>query len=66
MHELFIKEIIIDWNKIEYKSYLRKIISLVSLESIKLENNITLLAGENGSGKSTLLEAIAICRGFNP
>ena len=45
MHELFIKEIIIDWNKIEYKSYLRKIISLVSLESIKLENNITLLAG---------------------
>ena len=66
MHELFIKEIIIDWNKIEYKSYLRKIISLVSLESIKLENNITLLAGENGSGKSTLLEAIAICKGFNP
>ena len=62
MHELFIKEIIIDWNKIEYKSYLRKIISLVSLESIKLENNITLLAGENGSGKSTLLEAIAICK----
>lgn len=66
MIELFIKEIIIDWTKIEYKIYLRRIRSLVSLDSIKLENNITLLAGENGSGQSTLLEAIAICRGFNP
>lgn len=66
MHELFIKEIIIDWNKIEHNSYLRKIKSLTSLNSMKFENNITLLAGENGSGKSTLLEAIAICKGFNP
>ncbi len=66
MHELFIKEIIIDWNKIEHNSYLRKIKSLTSLNTMKFENNITLLAGENGSGKSTLLEAIAICKGFNP
>ena len=66
MNELFIKEIIIDWNKIEHNSYLRKIKSLTSLNSMKFENNITLLAGENGSGKSTLLEAIAICKGFNP
>lgn len=66
MNELFIKEIIIDWNKIEHNSYLRKIKSLTSLNTMKFENNITLLAGENGSGKSTLLEAIAICKGFNP
>ena len=66
MNEQFIQRILIDWNKIEENSYLRKIEAIHNLEELVFEKPITFLVGENGSGKSTLLEAIAVAYGFNP
>lgn len=65
MNHLFIKEIRIDWNKIDNNSYLTQIPSLQNLTSLSLEKDVTFFVGENGSGKSTLLEGIAVAYGFN-
>lgn len=66
MNNQFIQSISIDWNKIDPRSYLRKIKSISGLENLEFINPITFFVGENGSGKSTLLEAIAVAYGFNP
>lgn len=63
---MFIKEIIINWDKISEQSFLRRIPAFAHLERLTLEAPVTFLVGENGSGKSTLLEAMAIACGFNP
>lgn len=62
----FIRQIRIDWDKIETSSYLRSIPALAGLEELSFSENITFFVGENGTGKSTLLEAIAAGYGFNP
>lgn len=66
MNNNYIREIRINWNQISENSYLRKIKSLSTTDSICFPAPVTFFAGENGSGKSTLLEAIAIAAGFNP
>ena len=66
MNFQLINGIIIDWNKIDKNSYLRKIEALQGIESLTFDHAITCFTGENGSGKSTLLEAIAVADGFNP
>lgn len=63
---VFIKQILIDWNKISGDSYLRNVKSFCGLEKLDFHKDVTFFVGENGSGKSTLLEAMAIADGFNP
>jgi predicted ATPase len=38
--------------------------ALAKIEQLRLDESVTLLAGENGSGKSTILEALAAAIGF--
>lgn len=64
--EQLIREVRIDWCKIEEGSYLRRIPAISGVERIEFDRPVTFFVGENGSGKSTLLEAIAIACGFNP
>ncbi len=66
MIDLHIKGLSIDWDKIDQRSYLRKIESIAGVEQLSFHRPITFFVGENGSGKSTLLEAIAVAYGFNP
>lgn len=66
LFNLFIRNIRIDWSKIEEYSYLREIPAFVNLKGMDFTRNITFLVGENGTGKSTLLEAVAVAYGFNP
>lgn len=66
MNYQFIQAVLFEWNKIDRRSYLRKIGALHNVERIDFKNPISLFVGENGTGKSTLLEAIAVCHGFNP
>ena len=61
-----IKQVFIDWNRIEEDSYLRSIPAIAGMEELSFENAVTFFVGENGSGKSTLLEGIAVAYGFNP
>lgn len=63
---MFIKEVLIDWRKIERNSYLRDIPAICNVDRICFNKQVTFFVGENGSGKSTLLEAMAIAEGFNP
>lgn len=63
---MFIRDVIIDWNKIDERSYLRTIPAIRNVERISFHAPVTFFVGENGSGKSTLLEAMAIADGFNP
>ena len=63
---LYLKEILIEWEKIASTSYLRQIESISGMDSLSFHKPVTFFVGENGSGKSTLLEAIAIACGFNP
>ena len=63
---MFIKQVLIDWNKISEESYIRSIKAFRNLECIEFSKPVTFFVGENGSGKSTLLEAMAIADGFNP
>ena len=65
-NELKIHSLRIDWNKISENSYLRKIPTISSIETLGFRSPVTFFVGENGSGKSTLLEAIAVAYGFNP
>ena len=66
MDPLFIKSLIIHWDKVSKNSYIRKIKSLKGLEKLTFQSPVTFFVGENGSGKSTLLEAMAVSYGFNP
>lgn len=66
MNNLYIKGLVIDWDKISDNSYLHDIKSVRSLNSMEFKKNVTFFVGENQSGKSTLLEAIAVAYGFNP
>ena len=63
---LFIKSIMIHWDKVPKGSYVRRIRSLNGLECLSFQSPVTFFVGENGSGKSTLLEAMAVSYGFNP
>ena len=65
-NELYLTGLKIKWDKIERKSYLRKIAAIKALEELTFRSPVTFFVGENGSGKSTLLEAIAVAYGFNP
>ena len=66
MNQQFIRQITIDWNKIDKYSYLRDIKAISGLDSLEFTQPVTFFVGENGSGKSTLLEAVAVTYGFNP
>lgn len=66
MNSQFIQRVLINWDKIEARSYLRKIEAINELTTLEFTNPITFFVGENGSGKSTMLEALAIASGFNP
>ena len=61
-----IREVVIDWSRVDERSYLRGISAISGVERIGFGHSVTFFVGENGSGKSTLLEAIAIACGFNP
>ena len=61
-----IREVVIDWSRVDEGSYLRGISAISGVERIGFGHSVTFFVGENGSGKSTLLEAIAIACGFNP
>lgn len=63
---MYINKIIVDWERLDEKSYIRQIKALQGLEELKFNRPITFFCGENGTGKSTLLEAIAVAYGFNP
>ena len=63
--DLFISEVIFDWDDLGLDAYVSEIKALRNTERIVFEKNITFLAGENGTGKSTLLEALALNMGFN-
>lgn len=63
---LLIKGLIIDWGKIDRRSYLKSIPAISDIDELHFNKPITFFVGENGSGKSTLLEAIAVAYGFNP
>ena len=65
-HELHIKSLSIDWDRIDRDSYLRNIASISGMDSLQFNKPVTFFVGENGSGKSTMLEAIAVAYGFNP
>ena len=65
-NELYLTGLKIKWDKIERRSYLRKIAAIKSLDKLTFKSPVTFFVGENGSGKSTLLEAIAVAYGFNP
>ena len=61
MNQQFIRQITIDWNKIDKYSYLRDIKAISGLdEPGNSRSRYTFFVGENGSGKSTLLEAVAV------
>ena len=64
--QLHIKGFGIDWDKIDPRSYLRKIEAISGLTEWTFRQPVTFFVGENGSGKSTLLEALAVAYGFNP
>ena len=66
MNNLFIQEVLFEWNEIKPNSYIRTIESLRDVEKIEFQSPVSLFVGENGTGKSTLLEAIAVAHGFNP
>ena len=66
MNPLFIRSVLLNWEQIHSRSYLRRIAALKGVDRIDFNQPITFFVGENGTGKSTLLEAIAIAYGFNP
>lgn len=66
MDNQYVRSLSIDWDKIDERSYLRRIEAIKGLEILEFTKQVTFFVGENGSGKSTLLEAMAIACGFNP
>lgn len=65
MYDRYIKQVKIDWSRVDEESYVRDIPSLSQLNQLTFNHNITFFVGENGSGKSTLIEAIAVAYGFS-
>ena len=65
-HDLHIKGLSIDWDRIDRGSYLRGIAAISGMNSLRFRKPVTFFVGENGSGKSTMLEAIAQAGGINP
>lgn len=65
MNDNYIKDIFIDWSKVNNDSFLNDIEVLRNIDRLFFDKKITFFVGENGSGKSTLLEAIAVAYGFN-
>lgn len=65
MNDNYIKDIFINWDKIDENSYLKSIEALKTVDRLCFTNKVTFFAGENGTGKSTLLEAVAVAYGFN-
>lgn len=61
----YLQGLVINWDKVEKTSYLRKISALKNVTELTISKPVTFFVGENGSGKSTLLEAIAVAEGFN-
>lgn len=66
MDNQFVRSLSINWEKVDTRSYLRRIEAINGLERLEFTKQVTFFVGENGSGKSTLLEAMAIACGFNP
>ena len=66
LNKQLISGVMIDWEKIDNRSYLWEIPAISGVEHISFTHPVTFFVGENGSGKSTLLEAIAVAYGFNP
>ena len=66
LNKQLISGVMIDWEIIDNRSYLRDIPAISGVEHISFTHPVTFFVGENGSGKSTLLEAIAVAYGFNP
>ena len=66
LNSQLINGVMIDWERIDKRSYLRNIPAISGVSHIVFTHPVTFFVGENGSGKSTLLEAIAIAYGFNP
>ena len=62
----YIREVCIDWQCLDRRSYVLGIPSLRNLTQLVFDRDITFFVGENGTGKSTLLEAIAVAYGMNP
>lgn len=63
---LLIRQVNIDWSRIDPDSYISRIPSIRSTDALTFHVPVTIFTGENGSGKSTMLEAIAVAYGFNP
>jgi predicted ATPase len=66
LNKQLISGVMINWEIIDNRSYLRDIPAISGVEHISFTHPVTFFVGENGSGKSTLLEAIAVAYGFNP
>jgi len=62
---LYITEIGINEQGINYSEYPYSLPVVRHLKRIPLRTPITFFVGENGTGKSTLLEAVAVNYGFN-
>jgi predicted ATPase len=62
---LYITEISINEQGINYTEYPYSLPVVRHLERLSLRKPITFFVGENGTGKSTLLEAVAVNYGFN-
>jgi predicted ATPase len=64
-NEGFIREVRLLRDHVDdFEKYPYSIPAIRTLEVLKLDPRVTILAGENGSGKSTLIEAIAVLAGF--
>lgn len=68
MNHRFIQNVQIDWEKIEYHSYLRRIPALQFEGGLSLTKDITFFVGENGTDTydsySELHNAIRLTRGY--
>jgi predicted ATPase len=66
-NEGFLREVRLTRERVpDFEQYPYSIPAVRTLETLKLDPRVTILAGENGTGKSTLVEAIAVLAGFNP
>ena len=63
LNSQLINGVMIDWDRIDWDSYLRNIDAISHVDHFTFTHSVTFFVGENGSGKSTLLETIAIFAG---
>ena len=66
MTDLYISEIILRKNEINFSEYPFSLPAVKNLDRLPLKSKVTFFVGENGTGKSTIMEAIAVNYGFNP